>query len=520
MNESKIVLSREAQLPDPKRRRRSYADEGNFEAVELGLQLNKQLSQFGMSIGVDEKGSKTELHCIKDIAKFISVPYSTFLKFCPEHQHKYHLKKNPGPGPETALGAMVEAELLEWVEHMMLAGFPIDWPELCAAARDLAQMKGNATFMASAGWRQKLQARYPQLQCKILEGLERNRVAGLNENYVCRYFDILDSVLDEIAEKNGIKDLSPFILNVDEVGFDAHNSQKAYKIVLQVHRFKRMKLYHQTTGNRTHFSAAVCIAADGTRYPTFYCSKAGSKVQLPPNTNAGHIASNAGYFDNDTFEEYIKFLLKRIPDDGKWRVLVMDGYGSHTYVPSTLQMLRDRNIITVCMPSHTSHALQPLDVTCFSPTKAGFKVLMATVASRFSLKTLQSYALPCVFEYALEVGCRPENIWAGFKKCGLWPFNPQWLEHNAALLAMVNSLDVKKVEEKLDVLNTSTAMHSDVVVKLEQVRTAVEEKGGENSSELKQIVDGVLLPYAKRLSKIYWTNARATKIKKKHERIF
>ena len=49
------------------------------------------------------------------------------------------------------------------------------------------------------------------------------------------------------------------------------------------------------------------------------------------------------------------------------RVLVVDGYGSHTLVPTVLQKFKDRCIfkLMIPMPSHTSHELQPLDVSCF-----------------------------------------------------------------------------------------------------------------------------------------------------------
>ena len=35
-----------------------------------------------------------------------------------------------------------------------------------------------------------------------------------------------------------------------------------------------------------------------------------------------------GYFTDAAFEKYIKFLVEQVPKDGKWRLLIMDGYGS------------------------------------------------------------------------------------------------------------------------------------------------------------------------------------------------
>jgi hypothetical protein len=53
---------------------------------------------------------------------------------------------------------------------------------------------------------------------------------------------------------------------------------------------------------------------------------------------------------------------------GVYRLLILDGHESHLnqdfkdYCP-------ENKIITVCMPAHSSHILQPLDVVCFSPLK-------------------------------------------------------------------------------------------------------------------------------------------------------
>ena len=44
-------------------------------------------------------------------------------------------------------------------------------------------------------------------------------------------------------------------------------------------------------------------------------------------------------------------------------------FGPHIMYVDVLQKLKDRNIEVLCMPSHTSHILQVLDVTCFGPTK-------------------------------------------------------------------------------------------------------------------------------------------------------
>ena len=53
-------------------------------------------------------------------------------------------------------------------------------------------------------------------------------------------------------------------------------------------------------------------------------------------------------------------------------VLVLDGHNSHV----TLEVVRtamELGLDTISLPSHTSHALQPLDVACFAPFKTAFR---------------------------------------------------------------------------------------------------------------------------------------------------
>ncbi|KXL42227.1 hypothetical protein M433DRAFT_78280, partial [Acidomyces richmondensis BFW] len=52
------------------------------------------------------------------------------------------------------------------------------------------------------------------------------------------------------------------------------------------------------------------------------------------------------------------------------RLLIFDGYRSHhTADRSTFNK---NKILTLCMLAYTSHILQPLDVSCFSPLKTAY----------------------------------------------------------------------------------------------------------------------------------------------------
>ena len=49
-------------------------------------------------------------------------------------------------------------------------------------------------------------------------------------------------------------------------------------------------------------------------------------------------------------------------------MLVLDGYKSHVSI-TFKEYCKEKNIITLCLPAHSSHITQPLNVRCFSVLK-------------------------------------------------------------------------------------------------------------------------------------------------------
>ncbi len=92
-----------------------------------------------------------------------------------------------------------------------------------------------------------------------------------------------------------------------------------------------------------------------------------------------------GNMTTETFDQYIDFFLKHTEEErsnGQWVLLLMDGYGPHTMNPQVLQKMADNRVHAVCLPSHTSHLLQPLDVSCFRPSKQYFRNILDEWTSR------------------------------------------------------------------------------------------------------------------------------------------
>jgi hypothetical protein len=53
-------------------------------------------------------------------------------------------------------------------------------------------------------------------------------------------------------------------------------------------------------------------------------------------------------------------------------LLILDGHGSHVTI-KVIEQKKDFGLNMITLPTHTSHALQPLDVSCFKPFKIALK---------------------------------------------------------------------------------------------------------------------------------------------------
>ena len=60
---------------------------------------------------------------------------------------------------------------------------------------------------------------------------------------------------------------------------------------------------------------------------------------------------------------------------GRYQLLILDGHSSHL-TPQFDRICSENDIIPICMPAHSSHRLQPLDVGCFSVLKRSYGALV------------------------------------------------------------------------------------------------------------------------------------------------
>ena len=105
-----------------------------------------------------------------------------------------------------------------------------------------------------------------------------------------------------------------------------------------------------------------------------------------------------------------------------YRLLIIDGHASHLLLEFE-SFCKQHKIITINMPQHSSHLLQPLDVDCFGPLKRADGDAVMKLA-RFAVLHVSKVDFLGAFQSAPTKAFSLDNIRASFKGAGLVPFNP------------------------------------------------------------------------------------------------
>ena len=167
------------------------------------------------------------------------------------------------------------------------------------------------------------------------------------------------------------------IYNCDETGVSVVH--KPGKVVAEMGRHKVYAVTSAEKG-KTH-TILTCVSASSHVLPPMMIFP--RKQTLPANFREGAVAqtlfvnSTNGWINNDLFLQWFKFFLANIPPT-RPVLLIMDGHGTHMSI-ELIELARSSGVHLLCLPSHTTHVLQPWMWVCLSPLKAIFQRLAANI---------------------------------------------------------------------------------------------------------------------------------------------
>ena len=184
----------------------------------------------------------------------------------------------------------------------------------------------------------------------------------------------------------------------------------------------------------------VCVSANGRALPPLIIF-AGANVQQQwfpdadgePYEDWYFTVSHNGWTNDDVALKWLReiFIPHTKPaDPAEWRLLILDGHGSHTTEEFMWTCLLHR-IYIVFLPSHASHAFQALDAGVFAFFKERFRDWFAERCwGRASEDTDKEDFLSSLERAWRDVFDKPKYITAGFKTTGTWPVSLQTMLNN------------------------------------------------------------------------------------------
>ncbi|CAK5265843.1 unnamed protein product [Mycena citricolor] len=313
---------------------------------------------------------------------------------------------------ERAVSDAEETVFVDFIKVLGYRGIPLTMDMITVYASQIAGKELGKT------WSKRFKARHKELRVKIATPLEECRAKSLVKPVVHSYF----AMLREVINKYQIKPAN--IYNMDEKGIQLG---VAGRIAFVVDRDQK-NVQAIASGNRELVTILECICADGTVLNpavVFQGLRRDNRWGQNNPCNASISLSPNGWTDQELGSLWLRKdfhpqTKQRLNNSDEYRLLILDGHNSHCTYDFVI-FARDHRIIVVCLPSHTTHALQPCDVGVFGPLAKKWKaqVLSESVHAR----VIDKYNFLQNYSEARDLAFKKQTICNAFRKCGIHPLN-------------------------------------------------------------------------------------------------
>ena len=186
------------------------------------------------------------------------------------------------------------------------------------------------------------------------------------------------------------------------------------------------KIHCHTLGNKAQITILACANADGTTLPPMVILDGRFNPEWSegevPNTLYG--MSDKGWTDQELFFYWMTQLFVKYIPPTRPVMLLVDGHSWH-YEPETIRAAAEAGIVMFCLPPHSTHVAQPLDVSFFRPLKVYWSEACHKFMQNNPGRVVTKYQFSPLFAEAWYKAIRPGNLVAGFVKARVCPFNPE-----------------------------------------------------------------------------------------------
>lgn len=318
-----------------------------------------------------------------------------------------------------------EDELVTYILDMESRMYGLTSKDVRSIAYQLAVKNGivhpfsDQTKLAGKDWLRGFRERHPTLSLRVPEATSIARSCGFNRPVVTKFFTLLKTILDKTAFP------SHRIYNVDETSVSTVPGKNC-KVFAKRGRKQVGRVVSAERGVST--TAVICMSAGGSFVPPMLIfSRKRMKEELkdgaPPGT--AFRCNDSGWMNLDVFDDWFDHFISFIkPSAEDPALLILDGHLSHTKNLNVIEKARKNSVTMLCLPPHTTHRLQPLDLSFMYPLNHYHDVALEKWLTNHPGRAVTVFQISKIFNESYMKACSPMNAVAGFKKAGIVPFNP------------------------------------------------------------------------------------------------
>ena len=300
-------------------------------------------------------------------------------------------------------------------------GFGLNRQDVMQVAYSIVEKSGREhpfTYgMAGRAWFDGFRCHNPHLTMRIAQPLSYCRATAANKEIVDDFF----AKLGAIFARFNLLSKPMQIFNIDETGISVVH--KPGKVITQLGR-KNVWSVTSAERGKTH-TVITCVSASGFVIPPMMIyprKRMNEKLKHGAVPETLFERSDTGWINEELYVKWFKFFLTKIPPT-RPVLLIEDGHSSHISI-DVIKLAHDNGVHLLCLPAHTTHMLQPLQVGVFRSLKLNYSLACKKYLSDHPGQVITTDIVASLLAQAWPESVTPVNVMNGFRKCGIYPLNP------------------------------------------------------------------------------------------------
>lgn len=350
-------------------------------------------------------------------SKHFKIPLNTII----DHIKGRRGKKSKSMGRSTVLSQEVEEILVKGLKQMEQYGYGLSRKEILEIVGEYVRQNQIKTPFRDGtpaeDWFLGFKKRH-KLSIKKPRAVEFARKKSCDPFIIDEYFKKLKQCLIDLK----LEYKPSMVWNIDETSFSIDPSKT--KVVGAVNSPSTRTT---STPGKENITVVLGCNAGGGKAPPLIIFK-GKNIwdqwTAPQGTGypgTTYAATNNGWMESEVFENYFEKSL--IPAFGEERpvLLIFDGHKTHVGI-NVIKIALQNNITILKLPPHSSHLLQPLDLSVNKSFKSTWdEKLVRWQRLHVGTKLPKQEFSKLVGQVWMELS--PNVIKSGFRKGGIFPFN-------------------------------------------------------------------------------------------------